>query len=513
MLVASRRSNMEVASPSRLPLGWLALVVSIGLGLRLFPVLWYGNSDGLYLAADADSWGYHRLASNLLAGRGYTWDQELPSAPNLYRPPGFPLILLGLYTLTTPWFVAAVVLQALVGSVVILLTFVLARRLGFSPRVALIAAGAQALDPVAIHYCNALMTEVYTSVLLLAAAGCVARYQQSPRPVWLLSAGGLLSAGILIHPILLFLPLLLLAVPLLTPGTRTRRQFAVALAAVVLALAPASAWVVRNWHVGDFVGISSVEAVNLLKYKAAGVEAELRGTSREVERDRLARECDAELPPGATPGDRLRLWRRRGIAILLAHPLVYAKIHAQGMLVEMFGPERDQTTRLLYGRATLGPEGRCTDASIAAARSRPVPALEAVRFLILGWQVVLGLGLLAGACWMARRRPWLLAVLLVVPLYVLALSGGPEGSPRFRVIYLPALSLLTGVGAQAALNLWSAGRRWAGQADAVPSDWTRATRWPPRKAWRQGKCLDAKPKPRPAPGGTSSTVESEAGVG
>src|SRR5262249_47044138 len=180
---------------------------------RLLPVLCYGNADGLYLASDADSWGYHRLASCLLAGHGYSWDSQPPYAPNLYRPPGFPLILLGLYTLTGPWFVAAVVLQALVGAAVIALTFLLARRLGFSTRVALLAAGVQALDPVAIHYCNCLMTETYSSVLLLLSLGCLVRYQKSAHPAWLLATGGVLAVGILVHPVLLLLPLLLPVVP------------------------------------------------------------------------------------------------------------------------------------------------------------------------------------------------------------------------------------------------------------------------------------------------------------
>src|SRR5262249_7879739 len=161
-------------------------------------------------------------------------------------------------------------------------------------RVALLAAGVQALDPVAIHYCNCLMTETYSSVLLLLSLGCLVRYQKSAHPAWLLATGGVLAVGILVHPVLLLLPLLLPVVPRLTPGTRSPGQFAAGRAALVLALAPASAWVLRNWHTGDFPDFSSVEAVNLLKYKAAGVEAELRGTSRGFERDRLTAECEAE---------------------------------------------------------------------------------------------------------------------------------------------------------------------------------------------------------------------------
>jgi 4-amino-4-deoxy-L-arabinose transferase-like glycosyltransferase len=450
---------MDVAPPSppRPPLIWLALLLALALGLRLLPVLCHGAHPALFMGYD--SWGYHRLATNLLAGHGYSWDTAPPYTPNLYRPPGYPVLLLGLYALTGPSILAAIALQALAGTAAVLLTFVLARGLDYPPRVALLAAAVQALDPVAIQYSNLMHTEVYTSLILLLTAVCVCRYRRSARAGWLLAAGALLAAGILVHPVLLFLPLLLLAAPLLTAATRTPRQLGAALTAVVLALAPASAWVGRNWYVGGLAGLSSVSDVNLLKYKAAGVEAELRGTTREVERDRLARECEAELPPGATPGERYRLWEKRGTAILLAHPLTYAKVHVRGMLVELFGPERDHTTRLLYGSATLDQSGTYTDASIAAARTeRPVPAVEAGRYLILGWQVVLAVGLLLGTWHALRRRRWLLVALLVVPLYVLTLSGGPEGSPRFRTIYLPALSILTGVGAHAVLSRRTARR-------------------------------------------------------
>jgi 4-amino-4-deoxy-L-arabinose transferase-like glycosyltransferase len=434
-------------------LGWLALILVVGLALRLVPVLCHGDHPVLFM--DSDSQGYHRLACGLLAGHGYTWDEQPPYTPNLYRPPGFPLLLLGLYALVGPSVAAAIAWQALIGTATILLTFFLVRSLNFSPRLALLAAAIQALDPVAIQYSNLLLTEVYTSPLVLLAALCVVRYRSTASPRWLLATGAIFAAGIMIHPVLLFLPLLLLAAPLLSSATRTLRQFGVALGSVVLALMPASAWIVRNWYVGDFVGISAVTAVNILKYKAAGVEAELRGTSRAVERDRLTRECETELPPDATRGQRYRLWQQRGSSILLAHPLTYARIHARGMLVELIGPERDHTTRLLYGSAALDDTGNYDDASIAAARTqRRVWTLEVVRYGVLLWQGLLGLGLVIGTWQVLRQRPGLFVLLLLVPLYVLALSGGPEASPRFRVIYLPVFSLLTAAGADAFLTWW-----------------------------------------------------------
>jgi hypothetical protein len=189
------------------------------------------------------------------------------------------------------------------------------------------------------------------------------------------------------------------------------------------------------------------------------VEAEIRGTSREIERDRLTRECAAELPANATAGDTFRLWQRRGTAILVAHPLTYAKVHALGMALELFGPERDHTTRLLYGDAVLDMAGGYSDDSSAAACSqRAVPALDVARNMILGGQGVLILWLAIGIIQTARKQPRFLALLLVIPIYVLLLSGGPEASPRFRVLYLPVFSALTAEGVLV-LGAWLMSRR------------------------------------------------------
>jgi 4-amino-4-deoxy-L-arabinose transferase-like glycosyltransferase len=427
------------------------LILLVALCVRLLPVLCHGAHPVLFM--DPDSWEYHRLASNLVAGNGYSWETQAPYAPNLYRTPGLPMLLAGVYAVTGASIPAAIVLQAVMSTVNVLLTFFLASALTRRPGIALTAAAVLALDPVAIQYSNLLLTETFTSALILCAVGCLWQYQRTAATIWLLATGAVLAVGILMHPVLLYLPLLLPLVPFLRRSTRTGRQVAIALAATLLALAPASAWIVRNARVGDLPGISSVTAVNMLKYKAAGVEAELRGTSREVERDRLTDECEAELPADATPGDRFRLWQRRATAILLAHPLTYCKVHAKGMLIEMFGVERDHTTRLLYGDAVLNQKGEYTDASIKEARARgPVLALEAARYGILGWQAVLMLGLAIGIWSTARTRPGFFAILLIVPIYVLILSGGPEACPRFRVLYLPIFSLLTAFGAERILK-------------------------------------------------------------
>jgi hypothetical protein len=429
------------------------------LVLRLWPVICHGAHPTLFL--DSDSWGYQRLACNLLAGHGYSWEQQPPYLPNLYRPPGLPVLLLALYQLTGVSVCAAIVLQAIVAAATVAVTFVLVRDMTGRPSVAFGSAAILAIDPVGIVYSSLLLTEVYTAFIVVLTALCLLRYSHYARPGWLLAAAGLLASGILVHPVLLFAPFCLPAVPLLT--AHSSRQYAVGsrqyflpiaycILLTVLALSPAAAWIIRNRHVGDFTGISSVTAVNMLKYKAAGVEAELRGTTRAAERDRLTRECEALLPPDATPGERFRLWQRRGAEILLAHPLTYAWIHLKGMVVELFGPDRDLMTRLLYGTRLLDADERYSDATIAAARAeQPMPALELARLLILALQGLLILSFLYGTWHLARERQWgLLLSLLGMPAYVLLLSGGPEAAPRFRVIYLPMLATISAFGVRAA---------------------------------------------------------------
>ena len=189
-----------------------------GIGLGAIPR--HGGSPVLFM--DPDSWEYHRIASNLLAGNGYSWDTQPPYSPNFYRVPGFPVVLLGLYSLTGPSIPAAIAVQAVVSTATILLTFLLARALTGRIGISLGAAAVQALDPVAIQYSNILLTETFTSPLILLTAYCVWNYLGSARPGWLAGAGAILGVGILVHPVLLFLPLLLPAVPLLARAKKDR---------------------------------------------------------------------------------------------------------------------------------------------------------------------------------------------------------------------------------------------------------------------------------------------------
>jgi 4-amino-4-deoxy-L-arabinose transferase-like glycosyltransferase len=448
---------------------YLTAIVFLGLALRLTPLVANWSHPALFLVAD-DSFQYHRIATNLVAGNGYSDGERTPYEVDVYRPAGLPCLLAAIYACggSIP---VAILLQVAVASGLIVLTYRLARGLGAETPLALGAALFVAVDPLSITQSNLLLTEVYSALVILGTGCLVVEYFRSLDRRWLLAAGALIGVGILVHPILLFAPFLLMALPLFDPRTRGRAHLLNAALVGVVAFVPAAAWVARNSAVADYRGISCVAAINLLKYKAAGVEAELRGTTRERERDRLTAECAALLPEGSTRGAKYRLWQERGVSILLAHPLTYARIHARGMAVELLGPGRDNLTRLIYGRSILDADGRLTEAGFEAGRrADPSPTRAALLRLSLAMQMMLGLFAVIGFVRLLLKREWrFLAMALIPAAYVLALTGGPESEPRFRAIYMPLLCIMAAAGVPALASLARRVRRRIGKRAAVPA--------------------------------------------
>ena len=324
-------------------------------------------------------------------------------------------------------------------------------------RIAALAAAALAVDPLSIIYSTQLLTETYTAAILLLALTCLSIGWDSHRCRWVAWAFLFLGLGVMFHPILVLAPALLYLVALIRDRKDLRREFPRTTLFLILASLPTLTWCVRNFAVGDYFGVSIVSSVNLLKYKAAGVLAELRGTSREIERDRLVSQTEATLPRDCSDADRFRAWRREGIKVILGHPLTYAKIHVRGVLLEILGMSRDLTWALLYGPKAIGAAGKVTDSSIDQAR-RSDPKLLPHRVVI--WSSIilqfivllfafLGLFFLLFNHSSRSIFPW-----IVIPaLYVMCLTGGPEAEPRFRVIYQPLLCVAFAVGAMTMLQI------------------------------------------------------------
>ena len=225
---------------------------------------------------DTTGWGdepdYHAHAIDISEGRGFLNSLGEVTAA---RPPLYPILLGGLYSIVGPDPDAGRALQVALGGVIVLLVFALARRL-FSTRVALMAAALAAVNPGLVYLSALLMTEnLYVILLLLLMLVLVREWKRPTGSVAGFAVAGLL-AGLcsLTRPTAFTVALLLSGVTLVFAregfGTRLRKVVVFMLVTVALVLP----WSVRNYiQMGGWVtftthgGITFYESNNILNYE------------------------------------------------------------------------------------------------------------------------------------------------------------------------------------------------------------------------------------------------------
>ncbi len=140
----------------------LGVVIVLGFVARM------GFSAGV-VGLDApirgDELDYTGLAQNLADGEGYLLSNGQVTAR---RPPGWPLVLAAVFKLTGSSIPAARVLQVLLGTVAVFMTFLAGRRY-FGERVGLLGAALTAVNPFLVFISGYLLTENLYIILFLSA--------------------------------------------------------------------------------------------------------------------------------------------------------------------------------------------------------------------------------------------------------------------------------------------------------------------------------------------------------
>lgn len=152
---------MAARNGGRAGLAALAAILLLGLGLRIDDA-WQGRAS-VYDAA-----AYARIAANLGKGKGFTLGPTATQPATNYSP-GIPLLAAGLYKLTGGVHERfARLALALLGSLAILFTYLIARRLS-GPVAGLIGGAAVAIYPALLEYQGMLMSEPLAATLLSGA--------------------------------------------------------------------------------------------------------------------------------------------------------------------------------------------------------------------------------------------------------------------------------------------------------------------------------------------------------
>lgn len=186
---------------------------------------------------------YLPLARAILDGQGLSFQ----GTATAYRPPLYPLVLAVLASLpgvaAEAWGVRA--LHLLLGGATVWLTYLIARRWGYTSFRSAVAAGIVALDPVLVAQSRSVMTETLAAFLLALAVFCLSVDRRLQNVAL---GGSVLGLAALCRPSLLAIAMLSTIATVLCsaggPGLRLGRGAVLALATLIT-LTP---WAARNWR-------------------------------------------------------------------------------------------------------------------------------------------------------------------------------------------------------------------------------------------------------------------------
>lgn len=420
-------SGLAERNGGRAGLAALVAILLLGLGLRTSEA-WDGRSPVFDAAA------YATIAANLDRGEGFTLGPNATQPASNYSP-GLPLLVAGIYEASGGVHErAARLVLALIGTLTVLFTYLIGRRLS-GPGAGLIGAGAIAIYPALLEYQGMLMGEPLAAALLSAAvlATLWADGPRHPRVRWLIP-GILLGALALVRPEYIGVALLVSLVVLLRWGGRnwslTGARALLLLAGVAVIVVP---WTVRNAIALDrFVPVST-----------GGGQVLFAGTY---------------LPSGGDP-------ERVGAEVVERHPELFGPRAAQHLRLEQIlarlAARRYPGTEADRALSKMGKEQLWDDVSEEPLEYAGFVATKAWRIWTHGqravmrepgWKlfrwaiVVLGAIGLAVLAFQRRREALLIAVIF---LAITAISALLVASPRRVLVMVPLVAAAAGVGATA----------------------------------------------------------------
>jgi len=425
----------------------LGLVFAVSLALRLALVIYVSPYPERYIGADAI--GYDQLAMNLLAGNGFSMKSAPPYSPNNFRTPIYPLTLTLVYAVFGHKPAVILFLQAITGSLTILLVYYIANMI-ISAKAGLLAAILTAVSSHSIAYTALLWSDTEYTLLITLSIFLTIVMLTRLELKWVLASSFCLGIATLTHPRSLYLPFLFVTLLMATCIKKKLSIKQIAWHTVLyllvfnLVLLP---WRFRNYINFGVPNLTSASGINMLYYGAALAEATQTGESQwsiaERYETQVVQMSNTPLNEAEFSNKALQFALRK----IAERPWSYARVHLIGT-AKVFLPGTFAINTLLTGHADVNA-AEIYSAFIVAPFSRTslVEALSTFSALFWGYMafailyLILAYGLaLCSILTDFRLLSW--RWFLVSIIAYLAVVAGPAGSPRFRVAIMPTLCVL-----------------------------------------------------------------------
>ena len=412
----------------------LGLIALVALAVRGAYAVW----NRAFLV-QGDAMTFHQVAQHLADGAGFIQPFTVPVQPTAEHPPLWEVVLAGADLIGANGYLSHRLLGALIGTVTVVLSGLLARAAA-GPRAGLIAAAIAAVYPILVTADGSLMSETLYGALVAGALLVAARLRRRPSVGAALGFGALVALAALTRGEGLGL-LVLLGVPLAWWGASTwgRRAglFAAMAVAFVAVLAP---WTIRN--------LATFKDPVLISTNSSGVW--------------IGANC-----PAVYSGPLIGSWRFQ----------CYLPRRRGEDESQYFTRNRDAGIRYLRHHTDRLPDvmlnrvERLLDVGhvdqalfLNAAEGRPA---RPMRWAIRSAWVVMLLAI-AGLVVLARRRSDVLWILLAPIVLVLVTALATYGNTRFRQGAEPSLVVLAGIALEAGWAWLSVRRAARTSAPASP---------------------------------------------
>jgi len=418
--------------------------------IRLLPLLLQSRTDWM-TANNSDV--YLDLVQGLRHECGFAaWTGGKCAAAETSRTPGYPLFLA-----IFPSAGGAIAAQAVLWSGLCFMIGLFAgRRWGRATGIAVCLM--LALDVSSFVYSNKIMTEVLFSVLLATASLTElmglerSRFDRRAAGLIFLSSF-LLACAVAVRPIAqMMLPLSLLFAVFIWRGA-WHHKLAIGVLVVSLPVLFTWGWKYRNWKEGGVNTLSTVGAVNLYDFRAAGTIAYATGSSLET----VWQTWDQSDPQTFT---------HRGLEVIRQHPFAFAYLTCRTFLYLAVVPDRGPLARVLgieSEQKAEDPGSFRIGGVLSEARRSPLHALVSIyrneldSSVVFAFLVILQLGMTlliwTGVAYTVRLRAFSrstpdirMLFMLAMALLLLILASGPEATDRFRIPAMPFLAILSGIG-------------------------------------------------------------------
>jgi 4-amino-4-deoxy-L-arabinose transferase-like glycosyltransferase len=426
----------------------LGSILSIGLVLRLVLVIYVMPYPERYIQVDAI--GYNQLAMNLLSGNGFSMKPAPPYSPNNFRTPIYPLTLTLVYTLFGYKPEVVLLLQAMMGTLTILLVYYIASMI-VGIEAGLFAAVLAAVSPHPIIYTALLWSDTeYTLLLTLSIFLTIVMFAHLELR-WVLVSSLCLGIATLVHPRSLYLQFLFV---ILLIATRLSKKLSIKqimwhavlyLLVFNLALLP---WRIRNYISFGIPNLTSTSGINMLNYGAALAEATQTGESQwsivERYKNRIREMSDAPLNEAEFANKAFQF----ALGKIIQSPWSYIKVHLIGT-AKVFLPGTFAVNTLFTGQTAVNTAEVYSifivDSFSQTTLLESLSSFSALFWVYMAFAVLylvviytLSLHSILSDFNFASWRWFLIGIVIY-----LAVVAGPAGSPRFQVALIPILCVLS----------------------------------------------------------------------